>query len=300
MTWFIHRRSTLVLGGLVLLLAGGCSTFGTGRKPTRSTSNAFDYLYPKGISEAVPASEVELRLPLRVGLAFAPAAGVDPIPEQQKQALLAEVAAAFKSHSGIGHLELIPSLYLKAFGGFTNVDEIAKTLGFDLIALISYNQNQFTESTRASWTYLTVVGPLLIQGEKNETYTVVDAVVYDIKSRTLLFRAGGDSVLKGSSSPLNFKGKNRRFSAEGFNQAIPVLIGNLNTALTEFEKQAESGTVRGPGTPAVALYDATGKRLNQPAKSSGGGGGAGAFGGFEALLLAGLGAAAWKSRRRAA
>jgi hypothetical protein len=240
MTWIIPRP-TLILG-IALLAAGGCSSFSTSRKPERNTSNFSDYLYPQGISKAAPASEVELRLPLRVGLAFAPAAR-DRVSKQQKQALFAEVAAAFKSHSGIGRLELIPSRSLKAFGGFANVDEIARRLELDLIALISYYQDQL-------YTYKRTSGPPF-QEAKINTYIVANVVVYDIKSRTQLLRVFGDSDFSNLviSDTMNLKGEFRKFSTEGFNQAIPKLIGNLNTALTELEKQAESGTVRGAGTP---------------------------------------------------
>ena len=38
---------------------------------TELKSNALDFLYPKG-SEAVPPTDVQLKLPVRVGIAFAP------------------------------------------------------------------------------------------------------------------------------------------------------------------------------------------------------------------------------------
>src|SRR5262249_13041204 len=126
----------------------------------------------------------------------------------------------------------------------------------------------------------------LIEGEKNDTRTLMDAVIYDIPSRTLLFRAAGDSTVHGRSSPLNESGKRRQFAEEGFEQATKSLIASLETALAGFETTSKEGTVRGPGTPAIAIYDKAGTRVNQP---SGGGGGAGALAGSEvagAVLLA--------------
>jgi rhombotail lipoprotein len=240
-----HRIAVLFLLIPCAALAA-CSSW----TPTRRTNSALDFLYPEGMTSAQPAQDVVLKMPLRVGLAFAPNRDreADPITEQQKQKLLRDVAAAFQAHKGIGHLEAIPTAYLQPGGGFTNLDQIRASFGLDLMVLVSYDQTQFTESTRASWTYLTVVGPLLIEGDKNDTRTVVDAVVYDIQSRALLFRAAGDSTVKGWSSPLNVDRKRRTMAAEGFDKAKGMLITQLNTALAQFEEQAKNGTVRGPGT----------------------------------------------------
>lgn len=272
-----------------LSLAAGCTSL----PPVHNASNALEFLYPEGNAAATDPKDVTLQLPLRVGIAFAPGtyANSDPIPEAKKQALLERIAAAFRAHKGVGRIEVVPSIYLKARGSFENLRQVAASLGLDLMVLVSYDQAQFTESTRASWTYLTVVGPFLVQGEKNDTRTVMDAVIYDIPSRTLLFRAAGESTVKGSSSPLNQERKRRLFAEQGFDQATQPLVAHLEAALDAFEEQTKEGTVRGAGTPAIALYNAEGKRLNPP--SGGGGGGGGALGGFElaaalALALAGL------------
>src|SRR4051794_34657439 len=286
----MNRRS-LVCFLLLASLAAGC--FST-RVATHQSSSALDFLYPQGRVDATSAVDVALHLPLRVGLAFAPREDrEDPITEAQKQALLGKVAAAFKAHKGVGHLEVVPSVYLKRGGGFANLDQLSRALGLDLMVLLSYDQAQFTESTRASWTYLTVVGPLLIEGEKNDTRTVMDAVVYDIPSRALLFRAVGESTVNGRSSPLNVDRKRRIFAAEGFDQATKSLIGNLRTALARFDEQARNGTVQGPGTPVIAMYDAKGERIT--AKSGGGG----ALG-IPELILAALIGMSLLARRRAA
>lgn len=274
-----HRRFLLWIGLPLLMVAAGCS--GT-LPPTRRVNSALDFLYPQGAVAAEPASQVVLRLPVRVGLAFAPNREnqIDPITEEQKQRLLARVAAAFKEHEAIGHLEVVPTTYLQPGGGFANLDQIRGSLGLDLMVLLSYDQSQFTESTRASWTYLTVVGPLLIEGEKNDTRTVMDAVVYDIRSKALLFRAAGESTVKGHSSPLNVARKRRTFASEGFEKATGDLIASLNDALEQFEEQAKTGTVQGAGTPRIAMYDAKGQQITA---TSGGG-----ASGIPELILAAL------------
>lgn len=288
----MRHRIALLLALLPLLaLETACS--GT-RRPVRRTNSALDFLYPQGFVAAQPAREVVLRLPVRVGLAFAPNRdnGPDPITEEEKQVLLNKVAAAFEAHQGIGNLEVVPAAYLGPGGGFSNLDQIRVFLGVDLIVLLSYDQAQFTDQTRlSSLTYLTIVGPLLIEGEKNETRTVIDAVVYDIRSRALLFRAAGESTVKGHSSPYNVDRKRRKFAAAGFTKATESLIASLDTALTDFQEQALQGTVQGPGTPVIAMYDPQGERIvPQRDGSSGGGGGGGALGLAElaAAVLLGL------------
>jgi rhombotail lipoprotein len=272
-------RRLLVL--LVLAVQGlGC---GSSLPATRTTNSALGFLYPEGLAAARPAAAVELRLPLRVGIGFAPGGRepggaygwrgqLDPITEEQKQRLLRQVAAAFREHEAVGHLEVIPSAYLLPEGGFANLDQLRASLGLDLMALLSYDQAQFTEATRASWTYLTIVGALVVEGEKNDTRTVMDAVVYDIRSRALLFRAAGESTVKGRSGPFTVERKRREQAAEGFARATPALIANLRAALDEFDRQARTGTVQGAGTPAIAMYDRQGERLTTANA------GAGAFG----------------------
>jgi rhombotail lipoprotein len=279
----MRHRIARVLSLLPLLaLYAAC----TSSQPSRITSSALDFLYPDGKVLAKPARQVTLRMPVRVGLAFSPSRHYRALTEQQKQELLTRVADAFREHEGIGHIEVVPSAYLQPKGSFANLDQLRASLGLDVMVLLSYDQAQFTESTRASWTYLTVVGPLLIEGEKNETFTVVDAVVYDIPSRVLLFRAAGDSTVKGRSSPLNVDRKQRERAGEGFERATAELIESLHTTLDRFEEQAKTGTVQGPGTPAIAMYDPQGERIG-----GGGGGGGGALGAPELAAAALLGLA---------
>jgi len=281
-----NRSKSLPLLCVLTLFVVGCGS----APPSHRTNSALDFLYPQGMVSATPASQVTLHLPLRVGLAFAPnrEGRADPITETQKQELLTRVADAFKKRPSLANLQVVPSPYLNAGGSFENLDKLAAALGLDEMVLLSYDQAQFTESTRASWTYLTVVGPLLIEGEKNDTHTLVDAVVYDIHSRALLFRAAGESTVKGSSSPLNVDRKRRQFAGEGFDKATGDLIAHLNTALAGFEEQAKNGTVNGPGTPAVAMVDRQG---NPVGKGGNGGSGGGALALPELLAAALLGLA---------
>lgn len=258
-------------------------------------SSALDFLYPTG-HEAGAEEDVTLRLPVRVGVAFAPArvAGLDSFTETQRQQLLDRVAAAFRGRDGIASVEAIPSSFLEPGGGFDNLDRVAAALGVDVVALISYDQFQFSESGRSSWAYWTLIGAYIVEGEKNETRTVLDAVVYDIASRAMLFHASGSDASTDRSTPVDAAKVLRRRSEESFSLATDDLIERLDDALAAFEEQAATGTVRGAGTPAIAMLDEQGRPIG-----SGGEGGAGSLGAFAAALLAALAALGLATRRNA-
>ncbi len=281
------RRPALLL--LPLMIAG-CAV----RHQIRS--NALEYLYPKG-SPAAPPGDVRLQLPVRVGLAFAPPGPQwgEPFTETQKLALLRRVADAFKDREGIAGVEPIPTNFLGQGGGFVELDRLKAGFGIDLMALVSYDQFQFSETSRSSWTYWTLVGAYLVKGEKNETRTVMNSVVYDIPSRTMLFEASGSSSVSGRSTPIDLNKALRVRSEEGFEKATDDLIAHLDAALAAFQQQAKTGTVRGAGTPAIAMVDASGQPVSQA------GGGAGSLGGADlavGLTLALL-ALSGRGRRRA-
>jgi rhombotail lipoprotein len=276
---------------LLLVLSAACVVH---KQPLRS--NALDFLYPEG-TEAAPPADVELKLPVRVGIAFAPPQNTtrDTFTETQKQALLTRIAESFRDREGIASVEAIPSSFLTPKGGFENVDRLVPAFGVDLIAIVSYDQFQFSESGRSSWAYWTLIGAYVVKGEQNETRTIMNTIVYDIPSRAMLFNASGQSNIEGKSLPVQVEKALRERSEQGFEAATDDLIANLKTALDAFQVQAATGTVRGPGTPAVAMVDSSG----QPVRS-GGGGGAGSLAlgeVFAALLLVSLAMLAKRTRK---
>jgi len=280
---------------LLALLAGGLSACATGY-PRQTRSSALEYLYPRGASPAPPA-DVTLRTPLRIGIAFAPAPRFanERISATDKQELLEKVAAAFRGRPGIGGVEVIPANHLTArepvppaaatvaatigSTGFDELDRLKAAFGIDLMALVSYDQAQFSETGKSSWAYWTIVGLYVVKGEKNGTETMLDAVVYDIASRTLLFNAAGQSRIAGSATPIDVERALRLASDAGFKQATDDLIVKLGVALETFQKQAATGTVRGPGTPAIALLGADGKPVGGGEDTSG------AFGAAEGIAI---------------
>ena len=67
----------------------------------------------------------------------------------------------------------------------------------DVVVLLSYDQMQFSDNNRLSVFYWTIVGGYLVNGSQYDVSTLVDASVFDVASRQLLFRAPGTSQLKG-------------------------------------------------------------------------------------------------------
>ncbi len=293
----MQRRSHWQWAGLLLavLWLAGCAT------QARYYSSAVDYLYP---DKGQPAEQVAIpvmELPLKVGVAFVPdstsrrqqsfwstlfpgRASSHPdivvLSEQQKIELMQRSAEHFDSLDEISKIEIIPSAYLTQGGSFANLDQIRTMYGIDTIALISYDQVQFTDEGASSFFYWTLVGAYLVPGEKNSTRTMIDTVVYDIKSRKMLFRAPGVSQVKGKATPVNLTEELRRDSAQGFQTAADDMVKNLDLQLELFREKVRQ---------APEEY--------QVVKRRGYTGGA-SIGGFFAGAFLLLGGSTWLRRRR--
>lgn len=242
--------SLLVL--VTTFMLGGCA--GT----TKNATSVVDYLFPDTKDPVVAPSTPVLTLPLRVGIAFVPGTANNrwqssgALTEQKKNALMQQVADHFKKYPYVKDIEIIPTSYLRPAGSFANLEQIRTMYGVDVIALLSYDQVQFTDEGSLSLTYWTIVGAYIIPGEKNDTQTMLDAVVYDIPSRKMLFRAPGMSRVKGSSTPVNQSEELRADSSAGFDAAAKEMIVNLDQQLAVFkdkvkERPQEYKVVRSAG-----------------------------------------------------
>jgi len=228
------------------------------------SSSVYEYLYSDKKDHIESPSIPVLSLPLRVGIAFVPenSGGNYTLTERDKMDLMNEVAKHFKKYKFVKDIELIPSAYLVGKGSFANLDQIRTMYGVDVIALLSYDQTQFTEEGLASITYWTIVGAYIIPGEKNDTHTMVDAAVYDIQSRKMLFRAPGISHIKGLSTPVNLNEELRDDSIEGFKEASVDVIKNLDLQLDLFKEKVkaqpeEYKVVHKPGYTGGGSLDAS-------------------------------------------
>lgn len=248
---FAFTLSVLRLLPLVILI-GGCAT-----GSTKHTTSAVNFLYPDKKVPAVTNGIPVLNLPLTVGIAFVPgegggnygkgllnSAGLQDsenfrFTEKKKKELMQEVADHFKQYSFIKEIKIISSSYLKPGGSFTNLDRIRSVYGVDVIALMSFDQTQFTDEGFASLAYWTLIGILIVPGEKNDTHTMIDTVIYDIKSRKLLFRAPGLSNIKGNATPAYLKENLRADSENGIASAEKDMVINLDAQLALFREKVK-------------------------------------------------------------
>ena len=191
--------------------------------------------------EMQEASEPTITVPLKVGFAFAPSLDYgEGFPEKERMNLMQEIASQFKEYKFVETIELIPSLYLEEGGGFSNLDKLRQLFDIDLIMLLSYDQSQFHDTGAWSVTYWTLIGAYIVKGEKNDTHTLMDAALFHIPSRKMLFRASGTNHIKNSATPINLSEQARKDSLSGFHQASMELTKNLQDKLYYFRKAIRS------------------------------------------------------------
>jgi rhombotail lipoprotein len=176
------------------------------------------------------------------------------VNEAQKLALMKEVSKHFEQYPFVKSIELIPSAYLTPGGSFANLEQLRTMFGVDVIALLSYDQVQFTDENLLSLSYWTIVGLYTVSGERNDTHTMLDAVVYDIASRKMLFRAPGISHIKGSGTPVDLSKQLRQDSQRGFAVAATDLATNLDLQLAEFKDRLKKspGEIKVVAKPGYA------------------------------------------------
>ncbi len=225
---------------LVAVVLGGCANLWNRQHHT--SASVVDFLYPGENPSAMAPSIPELTLPLRVGIAFVPGSGAGSaaLTEVRKEQLLTSVADHFRQAPYVKSIEVIPSAYLRPHGSFANLDEIRTMYGVDVIALVSYDQAQFTDEGVLSLTYWTIIGAYVVPGEKNDTQTMLDTVVVDIKSRKMLFRAPGTDHVAGSATPVNASEQLRADSGASFDRAAAQMIGNLDQQLSGFRDKVRA------------------------------------------------------------
>lgn len=234
-----------LLAVVLLFLLTGCVGLWGDRRHHEATS-VVQFLYPGKDLPFVQPQIPTLRLPLRVGVAFIPSgsaggyrhaqAGFD---EQQKTELLRRVAAQFKSQPFVQSIEIIPATYLRPGGGFENLDQLRALMGIDVIALIAYDQTQTSSDTEASLAYWTIVGAYVVEGQRNTTHTLMEAVVYDIPSRSLLFRAPGTSSIKNHATLIRNDYELQKAAVGGLQEAAAQMTTNLATELELFKVRAK-------------------------------------------------------------
>lgn len=227
-------------------LAVALSLAGCRAGQTRYAASVVDFLYPGVQAPAVSEEIPVLSLPVRVGVAFVPSGrsgaqgrqlAQEALTEDRRLALLETVAEHFEQRPFVETIEVIPSAYLRPGGSFENLEQLRGLFGVDLVALVSYDQIQFTDQSFLSLTYWTIVGAYTVPGDKNDTHTMLDTVVYDVASRKMLFRAPGTHHIEGRSTWANQSEELREDSQTGFDEAAKVMIASLDRELDEFRER---------------------------------------------------------------
>lgn len=247
---FLKRYAVRIISLAAIGWIAGCALFSTADH--RQASSVMSYLYPEKAESHIDTPTIPvLSLPLRVGVAFVPDQANrqgynfvtwenEGFTEEQKMKLMQHVSDSFKKYSFVQSIELIPSTYLTPQGGFDNLDQLRQMFNIDVVALLAYDQAQFGGEHWYSFTYWTVVGAYVVPGQKNDTKTMMDAVVYDIASRKLLFRAPGMSEIHASATPINLRQEFRDDSQKGFERAATNLVANLQGQLALFKDRVKS------------------------------------------------------------
>jgi len=269
---------------LVLLLAtttqvAGCVAVGhtlcwpNCSSRSQNASSLVSFLYPNGAALPDQNSVPELRIPLRVGLAFLPSSRAD-VPGQLdpvlQEELLERVRRHFMDRKFISEITIIPAYYLRDSKGYDGLAGVQRLYGVDVMALVSYDQVMHESDNEWSLAYLTIVGAYVVRGSRHDVTTLVDLAVVDAESRSLILRAGGTDTRHGNTTLIASEVEQRQSSNDGFSAATDRMVEHFDEALGQFQAQIRDGTSR------VRVADKSGKVLN----------GGGACGTPEAALLA--------------
>jgi rhombotail lipoprotein len=228
-------RTLAICCGFLLFALGLCGCME--QKKAHYRNSLIDYLYPNVQApqeEPVAPAAVDITLPAKVGIAFAPDQ-VALLSEKDKLELLQRIKAEFTRYPQFSAVEVIPSQHLSMGGGFANLDQLRLMYGIDLAALISYDQMQHTDQGFKSISYWTIVGMYVIEGEKNDTNTMMDISLFHIPSRKMLLHAAGTSQVKESATIINLSEQLRSDSLSGFSQATDNMINNLREELGKLQ-----------------------------------------------------------------
>jgi rhombotail lipoprotein len=231
---------------IVIFGLGGCANlqcFSYCQRHTQNSSSLVDFLYPNGAEPPALNSQPQLRLPLRVGLAFLPSnsAAAASLDAAHQEALLQEIRKRFVSRKFIAEIVVIPDYYLQGKRGYEGLQGVQRLYGIDLMALVSYDQVAHEDDNNWSLGYLTIVGAYVLKGTRHDVSTLVDLAVVDPATRSLVLRAGGFDTRHGTVSLINENRRLRESATDGFNAATQQMIDHFDDALTTFEHDVREG-----------------------------------------------------------
>ncbi len=289
----LRAGRTLALTSIAALMLTGCTALNAllggeqGQRQSHNASSLVEFLYPDG---RVPPAEnqiPELRVPLRVGLAFLPTQdGVGPTAAEREE-LLERIRKRFADRKFVTEIVTIPDYYLRNARGFEGLQGVQRLYTIDVMALVSYDQVQHRDDNDWSLGYLTIVGAYVLKGSHHDVATLVDLAVVDPVTQSLILRAGGTDSRNRNTTLVDQEREVRESSAASFATATTQMIDNFDLALTKFEADVRAGKAN----VRVAKRESSGR------SGSGSGGGGGSFGPLALGVLLVL-LAARRSRRQ--
>jgi rhombotail lipoprotein len=209
---------------------------------TRASSSLVDFLYPEDASPPAANSIPELRVPLRVGLAFLPEAGqARGLPAARQQELLERMRERFRTRKFVQEIVIIPEYYLTNARGFAGLEGVQRLYNVDVMALVSYDQITHFDDNRLSLGYLTIVGAYVLKGSRYDATTLVDLAVVDPATRSLVLRAGGVDSRRANTTLVDQQVEARGAALDSLDAATDQLMVHLDQALTQFEADVRAG-----------------------------------------------------------
>jgi len=257
--------ASVVVASAALSGCADLSCLGRCGSHAHNSSSLVEFLYPQGTPPPAQDAIPQLRVPLRVGLAFLPSNGVDPtggLDAAHKEKLLERIKQRFSSRKFVAEIVLIPDYYLTSHRGFEGLEGVRRLYGVDLMALVSYDQVTHLDENNWSLGYMTIVGAYVLKGSRHDVSTLVDLAVVDPATRSLVLRAGGTDTRHGTTTLIGSERDTREAASAGYGAATDQMIEHLDAALMKFEADVRSGKA------AVKLVG------KNEAGHSGGGGGA--------------------------
>jgi rhombotail lipoprotein len=278
----------VLLGLAVIFTLTGCEMFDSimchrpCQSSARSSSSLVNFLYPNGAEPPEENSIPQLKLPVRVGIAFIPETrygGAPGLEAARREQIIERIRKHFADRRFVSQIVTIPDYYLKDRSGFDNLQGIQRLYGADVLALVSYDQVTYRDENSWSLGYLTIVGAYVLKGSQHDVVTLMDLAVIDPASRSILLRAGGTDDRRHHTTAADEARESRESQGASFDAAADDLIGHFDEALTQFEADVRAGKAN--------------VRVTQRAQAAGdlgggGGGGHGGGGALDALSVAAL------------
>lgn len=230
-------KPLLIILLICLSLCPGCAYSDSVRTVQRQSDLA-SFLF-SGKQPQAPAQKAPLQLPARVGVAFVPG---DPassnLPETTKKEVIETVRSQLAKHTKyVAGAQAIPSIYLMPRGGVQNLEQVAQQFGVDVIVILGANQfQQHERNALAAFLDVTIIGQYLIPGNTVDTATVLEAAVYHVPSRALIFRTDGANKKKSRSTDYGSSQTAQNDAVNSTLDASKKLVVSIGEALVGFEK----------------------------------------------------------------